>query len=159
MTWTQYPKITPPEERFWALVDKSGDCWLWTGGLLPYGYGTFGLRAGKSVRVHRYAWELVHGPIPAGMTIDHECHNQSDCNLGRDCPHRRCVRPSHLKPKTHRDNNLASPNSRSRWTHCPRGHEFTPENTIIRSGTRRSCRSCHNERKRESYHRLKDKDK
>ena len=31
--------------------------------------------------------------------------------------------------------------SRSLWTHCPRGHEFTPENTIS-TLSRRTCRAC-----------------
>ena len=31
-----------PEERFWAKVDKSGDCWLWTGAVdKGTGYGRF----------------------------------------------------------------------------------------------------------------------
>ncbi len=32
-------------------------------------------------------------------------------------------------------------------THCPRGHEYTPENTAVHAG-KRSCRTCRNERKR-----------
>lgn len=39
-------------ERFWSHVDKSGDCWLWTGGKTQYGYGQFGIVA------HRVAYEL-----------------------------------------------------------------------------------------------------
>ena len=27
-------------------------------------------------------------------------------------------------------------------THCKRGHEFTPENTIIRADGKRFCRTC-----------------
>lgn len=26
------------EEKFWKNVDKSGDCWLWTAGKIPFGY-------------------------------------------------------------------------------------------------------------------------
>jgi hypothetical protein len=33
-------------------------------------------------------------------------------------------------------------------THCPQGHEYSPENTTVHEG-KRSCRTCRNERKRE----------
>lgn len=37
-------------------------------------------------------------------------------------------------------------------THCPRGHEYTPENTMINSHTNgRYCRTCANERRRRSF--------
>lgn len=37
---------------------------------------------------------------------------------------------------------------RPRATHCRRGHEFTPENTMVRPNGRRQCRIC--KRKREA---------
>lgn len=33
-------------------------------------------------------------------------------------------------------------------THCKRGHEYTPENSLWNGGRNRSCRTCHNWRKR-----------
>jgi len=55
------------------------------------GYGTvfFG---GKSHLAHRVAYELAIGVIPAGLSIDHKCHNT------------RCVRPEHLHAVTHGQN-------------------------------------------------------
>jgi hypothetical protein len=69
--------------RFWAKVDRSGDCWEWTAGGLPEGYGRF--RAfGQNVVAHRFAWILMNGPIPDGVMVLHECDNP------------KCVRPAHL---------------------------------------------------------------
>jgi hypothetical protein len=38
---------------------------------------------------------------------------------------------------------------RSVTTHCARGHEYTPENTLIRAEGWRNCRTCRDERYRE----------
>lgn len=132
--------------RFWAKVDKNGPapearpelgpCWLWTSALDNGGYPLFWvgetMRAGKA---HRLAYEELVGPIPAGLTLDHLCSV------------RRCVNPAHLDPCTMGENVRRSPNTpwarKARWTHCSRGHEFTPENTRIHHGRRR-CRLCDN---------------
>ena len=37
----------------------------------------------------------------------------------------------------------------SRITHCPEGHEYTPENTRISQRGFRNCRACHRERTRQ----------
>jgi hypothetical protein len=71
-------------ERFWAKVDRSGDCWVWTGRRDPQGYGRTGLSGNSSERAHRLAWKLTHGDIPAGLWVLHRCDNPP------------CVRPDHL---------------------------------------------------------------
>lgn len=59
-------------EAFWAKVDKTGACWLWTGAQFQTGYGA--VRWGRRTRsAHTVAWELTNGPIPAGMSVLHEC--------------------------------------------------------------------------------------
>jgi hypothetical protein len=60
---------TPPEVRFWRYVDKSGDCWEWTGGHTDSGYGNFKVRSCVQVLAHRFSYELHHGPIPAGLWV------------------------------------------------------------------------------------------
>lgn len=70
-------------DRFWSKVDKSGDCWLWTGAISNR-YGNFGVRAGKTERAHRVAWLLTFGPIPTGGHVLHRCDNTL------------CVTPRHL---------------------------------------------------------------
>lgn len=84
-------RTTDPEDRFRLDVDTSGDCHVWTGAKMPSGYG--GLRVnGKVVYAHRYAWERVNGPIPAGKVIDHACHNEA------------CVNTDHLRLATPEQN-------------------------------------------------------
>lgn len=48
--------------------------------------------AGKDRSVHRVAWELANGPIPAGLVIRHKCDNPP------------CVNVDHLELGTVADN-------------------------------------------------------
>jgi hypothetical protein len=75
---------------------------------------------------------------------------------------RHCVNPDHLEPVTRAENLRRGTKPRreknpkcAQWqrekTHCPRGHEYTPENTYS-PPTRpnaRYCRTCHLEHTRE----------
>ena len=76
-------------DRFWAKVDKSGDCWTWTAAKLPTGYGVFGVGY-RTVYAHRFAYEQEYGILPA--RLDHRCHNPS------------CVKPEHLRPVSVKEN-------------------------------------------------------
>lgn len=76
-----------PEERFWAKVKKTRNCWLWQGATTRNGYGHLNI-AGKYVRAHRLAYELLIGKIPRGLFILHECDTPA------------CVRPTHLFANT-----------------------------------------------------------
>lgn len=94
-----------PEERFWAKVVMGPEgCHIWTGAVDPTGYGRFSIAGRGMTYVHRWAYEHFVGPIPAGLDIDHQCHNRSDCRAGRQCLHRRCVRRDHLEPATRKQN-------------------------------------------------------
>lgn len=119
-------------DRFWAKVDKTDTCWLWTAGR-SQGYGDFRFMPGRSHLAHRLAYEELVGPIPAGLTLDHLCRV------------RHCINPAHLEPVTNyvnlmRGQGLAAQNSRK--THCPQGHPYDAENTYLSPSNRRFCRIC-----------------
>lgn len=83
----------PLPQRFWQYVEKSDGCWIWRGTQNGRGYGFFYI-ARKQRLVHRYAYELLIGPIRDGAVVMHTC----------DVP--LCVRPEHLKAATQRENML-----------------------------------------------------
>jgi hypothetical protein len=128
------------EQRFMEKIDYADDCWLWTAKCNNRGYGMFGM-GGKMRPAHRVAYELWIGLIPEGLDIDHLCAV------------RHCVNPSHLEAVTHRENLLrgsgfAAVNAAK--THCPHGHEYTPENTYHNPNVNggRICRTCKRARDR-----------
>ena len=127
----------PLLERFWSKVDTSGDCWLWVGGTSDTGYGSFGCKVDGervSMNAHRFSWELEHGPVPSGLELDHLCRV------------RRCVKPAHLEPVTHRENVLRGMGPGAivgREGRCMRGHEMTAGNTyVVPANSQRQCRRC-----------------
>lgn len=71
-------------------------CWLFTYPVKPNGYAQVweGSRTTgrRRVYVHRRAYEILVGPIPDGMEIDHTCNR------------RNCYNPAHLEPVLHAEN-------------------------------------------------------
>lgn len=95
-----------PEQRFARKVAPApdSDCIWWTDHIVR-GYGQFRLRRGKQVGAHVFAWELVNGPVPDDLVLDHICHPiDGSCPGGEACLHRRCVNPDHLLPISRGDN-------------------------------------------------------
>jgi hypothetical protein len=86
------------ETWFWDKVHKTDGCWLWTGARWssrhggPGDYGEFKVAPGRPASAHRVAYELVRGPIPEGLTIDHLCFNKL------------CVKPEHLEAVSSAEN-------------------------------------------------------
>jgi hypothetical protein len=110
-------------------VDPNG-CWLWTGAKTR-GYGSASFD-GRRYRAHRLTYELLVGPIPEGLTLDHLCRVTA------------CVNPAHLEPVTQKENirrGETGENMRSK-THCPMGHPFDEKNTYLDPKGHRRCREC-----------------
>lgn len=129
------------DERFWDKLDQSGGrdaCWQWMAGRTTSGYGSFNAPEFGTNLAHRIAYEVLVGPIPVGLTLDHLCRNRA------------CVNPSHLEPVSYRVNilrgeGLAALNARK--TACIHGHDFTASN-LIRTRHGRACRVCFNANRR-----------
>lgn len=72
-------------DQHWRLDPETG-CHVWlrackgkevaTGG----GYGCLSLH-GRTIAAHRFAWERIHGPIPSGLQVRHQCHNTKCVNV------------------------------------------------------------------------------
>jgi hypothetical protein len=75
------PKLTEKQlERFWSRVDKSTNCWIWTGAKVK-GYGIF-LR--EKFYAHRVSYFLAKGIDPGDLMVCHNCDTPA------------CVNPNHL---------------------------------------------------------------
>lgn len=77
------------------------ECWLWTGAVDRYGYGSVKMK-GVVLISHRYVYEKLVGPIPDDMDIDHLC-------VG----HRSCQNPAHMEPVSRSENSRRA--NHRRW--------------------------------------------
>lgn len=128
--------------RLMERVRKTDSCWNWTGYRSRFGYGYI-WTDGKTRRlvVHRVAYELLKGPIPEGLTIDHLCRNEACCN------------PAHMEPVTSEENLRRKPKP----THCKNGHPFSGDNLFLRDDGARLCHACASDRSARYRERLKSK--
>lgn len=135
-------RTTP--ERLASLItvdplDPINGCWRWGGFVSPRGYA----RVGKERRyhqVHRLLYELVIGPVPDGLVLDHTCRNRA------------CVNFRHVEPVTNRENIMRGDVPSANRELCKAGHHVLIEVGIYvdSEGTER-CHECRLESKRR-YH-------
>lgn len=140
--------IPPPKpsdvERFLARTkaDPSTGCLLWTGPVNKRtGRGQTWFR-GKNRYVHVISYLINHGELPLGLQVNHHC----DVMI--------CVNGDHVYAGTQADNMAdmdargRRANQNSRKTHCVNDHEFSADNTFIKTDGSRMCRECHRQRTR-----------
>ncbi|NUP47546.1 MAG: HNH endonuclease [Catenulispora sp.] len=142
--------MEPYERRFWASVDRRGEdqCWPWMGVLQSNGYGMYGSIGSRLA--HRIAYRLTAGPIPEGLVLDHLCHTRDrSCADNANCPHRRCVNPTHLEPVTRREN-IARGRGGDSWGYArPQSKPRAEKPTVCTNGCNRPlykrdlCRPCY----------------
>lgn len=87
--------MTDVAARIAARTRREGGCLIWQGAKTGDGYGAIKVN-GRCEYVHRLAYTIANGPIPAGTEIDHV--------TGRGCRSKACCEPTHLEAVTHAEN-------------------------------------------------------
>lgn len=126
-------------DRIFSRIDK-GDgsgCWLWVGAADRNGSGYGCTRyQGRNQGAHRAVYQILRGPIPDGLQIDHLCGVKL------------CVNPDHLEPVTQLVNTQRAVLVATE-THCASGHLWADDNERFRlSDGVRECRTCAREKTR-----------
>lgn len=130
--------------KFYISYDPN-KCWPWLGQIKKgdrCGYGCYNASHifgfNQKLYAHRLIYTILIGTIDSSLELDHLCRNRT------------CVNPKHLEPvpgiiNGKRGEGIGVINDNK--THCPQGHEYNKENTIlektgISGNLARRCKIC-----------------
>lgn len=85
-------KPGPLVPRLESKIEFTDGCWLWRGGQDGKGYGRVFVFGRGAMGAHVATYELLVGPVPEGLHLDHLCRTPL------------CVNPAHLEPVTNAEN-------------------------------------------------------
>lgn len=116
--------------KFIEPVTESG-CWIWTGYLMPNGYGQFRY-GGNAIPAHRVAFAIIRGYMPPQkIDLDHLCRVRC------------CVNPDHLEPVTRQVNlRRGAGCTLIGKERCFRGHDLATNLYYAGSKKAARCREC-----------------
>lgn len=120
------------EDRFMNMVAHCpSGCWMWAGSKDRTGYGIFSMgRKNKHIPAHRWSYEhFIKNPI-SGLEAHHTCGIKG------------CVSPHHLEFLTRSEHLRRHNRNLADRDRCHAGHEFTEENTRIRTQGKNTFRVC-----------------
>ena len=141
-------------DRFFSRIKFNPEtgCWLWTRCTGHGGYAVLviGRANGKKLSqlAHRFAYQLLRGPIPDGLVLDHLCSNPI------------CLNPTRVEPVTQHVNVIRA--YRERRVVCQNGHplsEVYVHKKIPPHGRTcgLECRECRRAAKRRHWAQHKDR--
>ena len=112
-------KISDRTKRKFKKNVEFNECWLWKGAKDHRGYGRFYVpELQQNVPAHRLLYKLKNGSDLTGLEVHHECRVRS------------CVRPSHLRLVTHKENSQLAAEAGS-WSGEKSGRTIKKEVDII----------------------------
>jgi hypothetical protein len=140
------PRFTAEQGRLLRRVTIVDDCWEVGGSTVSIGYAQapWPGRPGRSTTASRVAWMLFVGPVPDELEVCHHCDNPPCIFL----PHLWLGSPAEntadkvSKGRARGGSGAHWVNAKAQATHCPNGHEYTEENTKIRTRNGKPCRTC-----------------
>lgn len=139
MTKTVYTLTERDILRFESkrIKETSTGCHEWRGSHFQRtGYALFNVKCDdgkwRPTVAHRVAFLIEHGYLPPEDT-EHLCRNHG------------CINAAHLEDQTRQVNFLRGGHLTAisvSENRCAQGHEFTEENTRVRTNGKRECRTC-----------------